>query len=1036
MGIKQLLPQLKDITTDATINSYRGKRVGVDAYVWLHQKAFSCATELCLKQSTDSYVHSFLSEVHFLQQNGVIPVIVFDGGFLPCKAKVEAERALSRKQNLKEGRKLYRNGSRKEAFDYFTKAVDITPQMAYEVICHLKQMNVEFIVAPYEADAQLAYLYRTGHIFAVISIDSDLLVFGCQRLLTKYRKGFVKEVNLRQLQHNRAPLNFCKFNFEMFVQFCIFCGCDYLDSIKGIGPSKAHAYMLSMKKWQKALQRIRFDGKCIVPKEYQHGYQKALYTFRHQRVYDPTQKKLVHLQPLPPDMDLGNTDFLGPDMESTVAQQVAEGIIDPITRQPFQSQFSAATTSSKPSKWLKRKKKSKSSSSQSNTMLSYLLNSKVSPSPPPPATLLAKKYERHKQMFEQMQLKHSQAISSSSASGSSSCLSQQQQQHQPPPQAPQQALQAALVQPASAEKIKVNAIANYQRLDAFSFGNQKQDAIVLSDDDDDDDNNNELQLPQTQQTDKSIRDRHLKRTTAPGIPAKRIHKFKKVLPKKGIHKVRRDNDDARKRNRTHNTNEALHDRMSQFAFGAGAGGVARNVQQIAANNSRKRRRSQERSLLPSRPTSSVDYNNDRHAAACDPKLRRRRRDIDLDLRSNKKRKLITTYRTSFQFESPFIPKQTRTLALCNNSNVIPQCNLSSFAFAPSIDRNHKTFVPETQLSAADDDDENHAVNENENENDSDATQLTQIEAATQNSATAAAMRYYEKQEIDREIEDGYVPETPLSPPIDQEMDVIHANTNTHARVQNMQHIPAPTSLVDVGDDDIGLQLLDDDAVAVNMQQLEEPQEQLQDDDDDDETVMDDLRNGLQEIQSPNPNRSECIDLTGDVADEIRVDERYAGANDGDDNDDDEQYPDLFAIAAATGHERSGEVIVSPDDDKENSLMREHDDGRHNNEEPSLYASGAALMDEVVSNEFVDIISNEANLSLGDDEELQSQILAQANQQSEENDSMFLMENECDANNGDDELNIDTVPMDQLVSFPHCTKRRTRHGLNTRPILRD
>ncbi|ETO28260.1 hypothetical protein RFI_08871 [Reticulomyxa filosa] len=42
----------------------------------------------------------------------------------------------------------------------------------------LKQLKVEFVVAPYEADAQLAYLYHTKQISAVISEDSDLLVFG------------------------------------------------------------------------------------------------------------------------------------------------------------------------------------------------------------------------------------------------------------------------------------------------------------------------------------------------------------------------------------------------------------------------------------------------------------------------------------------------------------------------------------------------------------------------------------------------------------------------------------------------------------------------------------------------------------------------------------------------------------------------------------------------------------------------------------------------------------------------------------------
>ena len=35
----------------------------------------------------------------------------------------------------------------------FAEAVDITPEMAYKFIQLLKQLNVEYYVAPYEADA-------------------------------------------------------------------------------------------------------------------------------------------------------------------------------------------------------------------------------------------------------------------------------------------------------------------------------------------------------------------------------------------------------------------------------------------------------------------------------------------------------------------------------------------------------------------------------------------------------------------------------------------------------------------------------------------------------------------------------------------------------------------------------------------------------------------------------------------------------------------------------------------------------------------
>ena len=48
----------------------------------------------------------------------------------------------------------------------------------------LRKENVEFVVAPYEADAQLAYLSTLnadkGGVDAVITEDSDLMAYGCQ----------------------------------------------------------------------------------------------------------------------------------------------------------------------------------------------------------------------------------------------------------------------------------------------------------------------------------------------------------------------------------------------------------------------------------------------------------------------------------------------------------------------------------------------------------------------------------------------------------------------------------------------------------------------------------------------------------------------------------------------------------------------------------------------------------------------------------------------------------------------------------------
>ena len=80
---------------------------------------------------------------------------------------------------------LLREGRGREAKEYFQRCVDITPEMALGVIKAARERNVDCIVAPYEADAELAFLSMNGLADVVVTEDSDLTVFGCSKVLFK-----------------------------------------------------------------------------------------------------------------------------------------------------------------------------------------------------------------------------------------------------------------------------------------------------------------------------------------------------------------------------------------------------------------------------------------------------------------------------------------------------------------------------------------------------------------------------------------------------------------------------------------------------------------------------------------------------------------------------------------------------------------------------------------------------------------------------------------------------------------------------------
>ena len=133
-----------------------------------------------------------------------------------------------------------------EAKEYFQRCVDVTPDMAQHVIRAARDRNVDCIVAPYEADAQLAHLALSGIADLVVTEDSDLTLFGCERVLFKLTDSgdcvLYEKEHLNRVFGLQADL----FNFDKFRYMCITAGCDYLASLPGIGLGKAKNFWLKV----------------------------------------------------------------------------------------------------------------------------------------------------------------------------------------------------------------------------------------------------------------------------------------------------------------------------------------------------------------------------------------------------------------------------------------------------------------------------------------------------------------------------------------------------------------------------------------------------------------------------------------------------------------------------------------------------------------------------------------------------------------------------------------------------------------------
>ena len=273
-----------------------------------------------------------MHRVRMLLHFNIIPYIIFDGDYLPSKSHTETERRDRRAESRKLGLELLSLGKTSQAQLELQKAVDVTPEMARQLIEELKKASVKYIVAPYEADSQLVYLEKKGLIQGIISEDSDMLVFGAKCLLTKLDQyGECVMVHRRDFTACRE-VSLVGWTDAEFRRMAILSGCDYLPSISNMGLKTAYRLLRKYKNTERLVKQLQWDGKWKIPKDYLENFKRAELTFLYQWVWCPERRRLVNLTEPPEDLDLAATEYIGSLVEPTIAMQVATGHIHPHTK--------------------------------------------------------------------------------------------------------------------------------------------------------------------------------------------------------------------------------------------------------------------------------------------------------------------------------------------------------------------------------------------------------------------------------------------------------------------------------------------------------------------------------------------------------------------------------------------------------------------------------------------------------------------------------------------------------------------------------
>lgn len=229
MGIRNLNKYLQENCSNSirciNISDLSGKRIAVDISIYLYKYE----TENALLEN----IYLMLS---IFRHYNVIPIFIFDGKPPPEKKALLIKRKEDRQEAQEEYNRLKQKLESKNLEDDEDKqdieaALDVLKkqivQINKEKIENVKKLIIaygaSYYDAPGEADQICALLVMKKLVWACLSEDMDLFVYGCTRVL----RYFSLIGHTAVLYHMKGILDDLKLTQQEFKEICIISGTDY-----------------------------------------------------------------------------------------------------------------------------------------------------------------------------------------------------------------------------------------------------------------------------------------------------------------------------------------------------------------------------------------------------------------------------------------------------------------------------------------------------------------------------------------------------------------------------------------------------------------------------------------------------------------------------------------------------------------------------------------------------------------------------------------------------------------------------------------
>ncbi|CAN3374949.1 hypothetical protein DIURU_003669 [Diutina rugosa] len=248
MGVKGLNQLIKEHAPDAfkefQLKNLFGRKVAIDASMCLYQFLIAVRQSDGQQLTSDSgETTSHLSGLFYrtirLVENNIKPVYVFDGK-PPVLKGGELEKRLKRREEAEKALETAKEtGDVTETMKFEKRMVRVSREQNAEAKKLLELMGIPIVEAPCEAEAQCAELAAGGKVFAAASEDMDTLCYKPPFLLRHLTFSEARKMPIDQLEYTEAIAGL-DLTHEQFIDMCILLGCDYCETIKGVGPVTAY----------------------------------------------------------------------------------------------------------------------------------------------------------------------------------------------------------------------------------------------------------------------------------------------------------------------------------------------------------------------------------------------------------------------------------------------------------------------------------------------------------------------------------------------------------------------------------------------------------------------------------------------------------------------------------------------------------------------------------------------------------------------------------------------------------------------------